>query len=326
MRSVPKTCARLLFVFIVVASIAGCGSRGNTSIADQGGTLTLAPQFGLAYLPDVVMTEQKLLEKHLPGVKVEMVQLSGGGAVVEQLLSGSVDIGYMGVGPFLKARDSGADVKVISCLEEMPLKLMTFNSAARTIADLKPEDRIALPGPNSHQAITLAVAAKMELGDPTTLNHLMVSLPHPDAMAALVARQEITAHFTQPPFVQQEENAGAHSILNSFDVFGQHCLIVAVVRSDFQERNPKAYNAFREALGEAIEMINKDPRAAATALSSRGDATPVEQLVKYIEDPEVTWTQDIRGLQKVGDLMKDAGLLKSTVDIKDATFGDVNVS
>lgn len=312
---------------VALSLIAGCGQDNSESGGNGApGKLTLAPQFGLAYLPHVVMMESEFLQKRLPGTTIEEVQLSGGGAVVEQLISGSIDVGYMGIGPFLKAVDGGANLKAISCLEEMPLELMTTKKEAKSIADLGPNDRIALPGPSSHQAYTLKVAAMKQLGDPKAFDTRMIGLPHPDAMSALLGGQEVTAHFAQPPFIGQEKAANAKSILNSHDVFGDHCLIVAVARSDFDERNPEARRGLLEGLKEAVEFITSNPEGAADMLAAKGDKTPKDQLLNDIRSESTVWTTDIRGLQRTADLLKEAGVLQKDHRASDLVFDGVEVS
>lgn len=301
------------------------GSRGGEDGEGFTGTLSLAPQFGMAYLPHVVMMEEGILEQKLPDATVEEVQLSGGGAVIEQIISGSVDIGYMGIGPFLKGVDGGADVKAVSCLEEMPLELMTTKEGATSIEDLEPTDRIALPGPSSQQAYTLRVAAMEQLGDPNAFDQQMIGLPHPDAMAALLGGQDVTAHFTQPPFIGEEERAGATSILNSIDVWGQHCLIVAVARGDFAEEKPEAHQALLESLQEAIDMINENPEVGADALAAGGDQTPREYLLADITAEGTRFTTEIRGLQNTADKMKETGDLNNDLVATDLVFEGVEV-
>ncbi|WP_245484548.1 hypothetical protein [Rhizobium leguminosarum] len=51
------------------------------------------------------------------------------------------------------------------------------------------------------------------------LDPLTVSLPHPEALAALVSRKtEINAHFTSPPFQYIEaKSPNVHRVLSSTD-------------------------------------------------------------------------------------------------------------
>lgn len=80
----------------------------------------LAKQYGLGYLPLVVMEEQRLIEKHakaagLGDIDVSWATLGGGSAANDALLSGSVDYISGGVAPLIViwAKTNGA-VKGVS--------------------------------------------------------------------------------------------------------------------------------------------------------------------------------------------------------------------
>ncbi|MFX9347840.1 hypothetical protein ABTO05_20220, partial [Acinetobacter baumannii] len=72
------------------------------------------------------------------------------------------------------------------------------------------------------QPIVLQMAADKAFGKYDKLDELTVSMPHPDATAQILSgRSEITAHFTSPPFSQQQLASGkVHQVLNSYDVLG----------------------------------------------------------------------------------------------------------
>jgi NitT/TauT family transport system substrate-binding protein len=101
----------------VLKGIAGAASAALFSRAfalaqtkPEVGSIVVAPQFGIAYLPLHVIKAEKLLEKHLvknglPNSKVDWVQTTGGAAANEALLSGNVHIVSGGVGPLLTIWD-----------------------------------------------------------------------------------------------------------------------------------------------------------------------------------------------------------------------------
>lgn len=309
---------------ILTLTTAACGSSSGAD--NDNSEVSVAPQFGMAYLPHIMMTENDLLTESLPDVTAKEVQLSGGGSVVEQLISGAVDIGYMGTAPFLKAVDSDADIRAMSCLEEMPLQLMTMDDSVKSIEDLEASDRVAVPSPSSQQAATLRVAALNELGDQSALDSQMVSLPHPDALNALLSGQDIAAHFTQPPFIGEEKREGAHSILNSHDVFGPHCLIVAVASADFVENNPDVVEGLQEALGSAVQMIKDDPDAAVEAMAATDDETDPKYLREDVTNDETTWTTEIVNLQKMADSLHEAKVLSNEIDVTEYVAEGADVS
>ena len=85
------------------------GSLVAPSAAHAEGEIRIAEQFGIVYLLLNVVRDQNLIEKHGKqegiDIKVDWTQLSGGAAVNDALLSGSIDIAGAGVGPLLTIWD-----------------------------------------------------------------------------------------------------------------------------------------------------------------------------------------------------------------------------
>jgi len=102
---------------LLIAVLAGAplalpaGSR-----ADDAKQLRIVKQPGLGYLELIVMREQKLLEKRLPGVELEWRQLTSGPVIRDAMLAGQLDIGSGGLGPFIQAIDKGLDWKTLGAL------------------------------------------------------------------------------------------------------------------------------------------------------------------------------------------------------------------
>jgi len=96
-------------------------------------------------------------------------------------------------------------VKGVASLPTAPMVLMVRNPNIKTIRDFTDKDRIAMPQAKSGpQATVLQMAAEKEWGPGQhgRLDELMISRPHPDAMAAMLSGgTEINAHFTNHPFI-----------------------------------------------------------------------------------------------------------------------------
>ena len=193
--------------------------------AHAEGKLRIAEQFGVVYLLLNVAQDQKLIEKHglKNGVKIDVdwIKLSGGGAVNDALLSGSIDIAGAGVGPLLTIWDRTAgrqNVKGVASLGNFPYYLVSTNPKVKTIADFTDVDRIALPASTvSVQARILQMAAAKQwgIGEFKRLDRLTQSIPHADAAAAVIAGQtEINAHLTYRALVDALAEAAA-SIANN---------------------------------------------------------------------------------------------------------------
>jgi len=286
--------------------------------------IKVAQQYGISYLPLMLMEEQKLIEKHAKAagvdVKVGWAKFAGGNVMNDALLSSSLQFASGGVGPLvtLWARTKGnLDVKAVSAINSMPLYLNTRNPNVKTIKDFTERDRIALPAVKvSIQAVTLQMAAEKAFGEGQQgkLDALTVSLSHPDAQVALLSgASEITAHFGSPPFqYQQLEKPGIHTVLNSYDVLGGPATFNVVwTTSKFRSENPRLYDAFVKALDEATAIINKDKKAAAEAyLRISKDKDTVADILAMLNDPAIVYTTTPQNVMKYVDFMNKIGSIK----------------
>jgi NitT/TauT family transport system substrate-binding protein len=284
----------------------------------------VAEQYGISYLPLMVMQEQKLIEKHAKAegidVKVAWSKFAGGNVMNDALLSGNLQFASGGVGPLITlwAKTRGnLDVKAVSAINSMPLYLVSSNPAVKTIKDFTDKDRIALPAVKvSIQAVTLQMAAEKAFGpgQEHRLDHLTVSLSHPDAMTALLSgRSEIDAHFGSPPFQFEElDHPGVHLVLNSYDVLGGAATFNTVwTTTKFRTENPKIYAAFVAALDESMKIINADKKAAAeTYLRVARSKLSLESVEHMLNDPSVVFTTTPHNVIKYADFMYKVGSIK----------------
>jgi NitT/TauT family transport system substrate-binding protein len=287
--------------------------------------LKVAAQYGISYLPLMIMEDQKLIEKQakeagIADLQVKWSKFAGGNVMNDALLSDSLHFAAGGVAPLITlwAKTRGNyDIKAAAALNSMPLYLVTRNPNAKTLKDLTERDKIALPAVKvSIQAVTLQMAAEQAFGpgQQFKLDPLTVTMSHPDAMTALVSpNSEVTGHFGSPPFQYYElEKPGMHTLVNSFKVLGGPATFNLVwTTTKFRSENPKVYGAFLKALEEATAMINKDKSwAAATYLRIAKDKTPQADILKMLEDPEVVFTTTPQNILKYVEFMHKVGSIK----------------
>jgi len=288
----------------------------------------IANQFGVAYLQLIVMEHEHLVEKHLreagfPDVRVNWVTLSSGASVNDALLSGGVQFVPGGPAPFLtvwsKTRGSAnSAIKGLCAMNSIPHYLNTRNDAVRSVKDFTESDRIALPAVKaSNQAILLQMAAAKAFGDDNyaKLDHLTVSMSHPDAMAALLSGAgDITSHFTAPPFQYTElSNPKIHTVLTSYEVLGGPASFnIIYATSRFHDGNPRIVAAFLGALQEATDFINNDkPRAAEIYVAMEHSKISAQEVLKTITDPLVKFTLVPQRVMRYAQFMHKVGTLKA---------------
>lgn len=303
--------------------------------------IRLAQQFSIGYLQLNVMEHQQLIEKHakllgIPEVKVSWQKYNGPAAVNDALLSGNLDIASGGVPGLLvlwaKTKGTPQEVRGISALSSQPFLLNSRNPDVKTIKDFKANDRIAVPAVKvSVQAIMLQMAAAKAFGEKefAKLDALTVSMSPPDATIALLGgKSEITAAFSVPPFqYQQLEQAGIHTVVNSFDVMGgSHSFTVAWTSAKFRDKNPVLYKALVAALKEATDIVNKDKRAASALWIEDGKSKlPLDMVTKIVAGPQVRWTMTPENTMKFADFMTAVGTLKvKATSWKDYFFPEIH--
>jgi NitT/TauT family transport system substrate-binding protein len=302
---------------LLVAALAGSAHAESTE-------LRIAQQYGFSYLQLMSMQKHRLIEKHakatgLPDVKVTWARFAAGNAMNDALLSGSLDIASGGVAPPIVLWDktrSTLDVRMVAAMVSAPLYLNSTNPSIRSLKDFTSSDKIALPAVKvSNQATILAMAAAQQLGKDKahSLDVLTVSMSHPDGVAALL-NGSVTAHFTAPPFQQQElKDPRVHRVLSSYDVMGGPLTFTVLWTTNrFRTANPKLYGAFLAALREATDMINADKRAAAALyVEVSGSKEPADEVYALISDPAIEFTLTPRQIQKYAEFMHDNGQIRN---------------
>ncbi|MGE5611052.1 MAG: ABC transporter substrate-binding protein [Bacillota bacterium] len=322
---------------IAAGHVSGC-KQSEAKSPKEAGQVRLSRQYGLGYLPLIIMEEQKLIEKHaaasgLGDLKVTWITVSGGTASTDALLSGSVDYIASGVTPVITAwAKTGGEVKAVAALDEIPMCLNTSNPAVKSIRDFGDKDRIALPSVKvSIQAVALQMAAAKEFGDDKydKLDRLTVTMKHPDGAAALLSgKSEITGHLTSPPFIAQElKDPRVRTVLNSYDVLGgPHVFNILSTTQEFHNKNPRTYAAVLAALEEAIGFIQKDKQAAAQLyIRSSKSKEPLDEVLAQLNDPSLNFGVAPRNITRFSDFMYRVGSIKTKpADWKELFFPEIH--
>ncbi|GJD77074.1 ABC transporter substrate-binding protein [Methylobacterium gregans] len=309
----------------VLAGAACVVGAGLSPARSEVGAVAIARQPSLGHLPLMLMEEQGLLQKAaaargVAGLQARYLTLAGGAAMNDALLSGQIQFAAGGVPPLVllwsKTEGTAMAVKGVAAMNSMPLLMNTNNPRVRALRDFTDRDKIALPAVKvSVQAMFLQMAAEKELGADrrNELDRLTVTLSHPDGMAALLAGNEITAHFTAAPIQELElRRPGIRTVLNSFDVLGEPSTFNVVWASAaFAAANPQVCAAFAEALDTALAGIEADKAEAARAyVRLARDSSDVGLITEILNDPQVRFTATPRGIGKVTDFMHRTGTIR----------------
>lgn len=301
-------------LIVTVMLLAGCADKENTK------EINIAEQFGIAYAPLQIMREQELLEKALPGVKINWKQYGGPTPIREAMLAGEVDFGFMGPAPALIGIDNGMDWKYATGISFNQVALVTDRPEINSLRDFSDTDRIAILSPGSTQHILLCIASNQVFGDPNQFDNQIVSLSHPDAMDALIADTEITAHFSTPPYLDKELAHGMKIITTGEEIMGQpFTFITGVAMERFYEENPEEYDAIIRALNTAIDYINHNMDEAVDILAPIYDVDKAT-LKKQMTYNGTIYSNELTGIDKLAEEMYRIGMLKNKINYQDVAF------
>lgn len=319
-----RTSARTAAVLASTATAAlGLSACAGTS-SGASSSFVLGYQQGLGSAVVVVMEQSGCLAEAVPDANVDFKQFNSGAAIRDSMLAGEVQAGAIGLAPFLVGFDKGVDWQAVTPLNEMDFRLMATQSDLRSLNDFADSGtKIAVPAPDSIQAIVLREAARSELGDDSALDTNMVAMSHPDAMQALLSEQ-VAGHLASAPFSYLEESQGARVVLSSGSVFGGpvNNTLVAM-REEVLKAQPEVAEAVQECADEAKALLETDHAAAAVHLAeASGGKQDRSQIESHLAEPDLTWPDEIRGIDAVAEVMVDVGLIEEAPNESDVLYQD----
>jgi len=299
---------------------------GKELRALEGGKVRIAYQFGVGYLPLMIMRQHKLIEKQasamgLGPVNVNWNRYPSGRAMNSALGAGLLDIASGGVVPMVEAWSAtldGAQVRGLASLGSMPLDLVTNRKSITRLADFGDADRIAVPDiKESSQAVLLRMAAAKAFGEDNMhrLDKLMVNMSHPQGEKALLGRPPtISAHFTGPPFQDEElKSPNTHKLTDSYQIMqGASSYNLMWSSSLFSKANPRTLRAVYQAVQEAMGIINDDPDYAARVyLQQSNSPQSVEFIRRVITSPQVDYTYIPQNTMGYAEFLASSGAVSN---------------
>jgi len=306
-----KVFINMLIVFCLL-SLVGCGPKVKE--------IKIGEQYGLAYAPLQIMKEKGFLKDALPDVTIKWVKVANTAVTREAMLSDDLDVGFIGIPPFLIGYDQKMPWKIMTGLSMSPLGLVTSDENISSLDDLIDNGKIALPQPGSIQHILLAMAADRELGQSDIFDNQLVAMKHPDGLQALISGTEVKAHFTSPPYLFQELDVpGNNLILSGKDAMKEDfTFIVGVCTDEFHKKQPY-YESVNEAILESIEFMKNEKKETIEILA-RSYSLEKKVVEDYIYNRGMKYTTDIKGVETFIDFMYKEKYLSNLPKVDDVIW------
>jgi NitT/TauT family transport system substrate-binding protein len=311
----------LLRFLTVLAAL--CVALGPALAQEQ---ITIGLGYGFAFLPLYVCEDLKLVEKQAKAAHLNATarfqHFVNAGELRSALEAGQIDMAPFGTAPLLtdalQEKDAGRQIVAVSGITSLPLTLLSNQASERSIADLKANDRIAVPTPTSPQIYLLQMQSEKTLGNYDRFHNQIVILSHAQAIAALADNTgEATAYFASPPFTEIAlRAANVHPILTSSDVMnGKSSFLILGAQRSYMRAQVQAAELVAKAIDEAAHVIRDDPKRAAQIYLTHEPSAVLNgaTMEAIVRDSKDEFGSPVYGVQATADFMARIGELKGSL-------------
>lgn len=298
----------------LLASALAFASLGYAASAQESKPIRIGWQPTTTVQAQIAHTLAKtdILEKN--GLKADMTMFSFGPAVIEALVSGAIDVGFIGDLPSVSLAAAGGPTTVIARQSTFRGSIIaSAKSDIKTVADLKGK---SLYGPTGSAiylaALAMLDAAKLKPG----VDVQVVNMGFADLADALKSGK-IDALFVWDPWVENFVSQGLARVVAS----SVELTMVVAMRDDYKSKNPEAVEKFLKAQKEAtlFAALNHDKTNAWFREPAAAQALPVDIVEKATGfDPQ--WSAkslaDIRLAFSSAEKERYLGLGKQAAELK----------
>jgi NitT/TauT family transport system substrate-binding protein len=258
----------------VLLASAACGDDGDAGTATGAVTLRLGYFPNLTHAPALVGVGKNIFAAKLgAGVKLETRSFNAGPAEIEALLSGAIDIGYIGPNPTINgfSQSRGTALRVISGAASGGAALVV-KPGITSAADLKGK-KLATPQLGNTQDVALRYWLKQNGLTATKEGGGDVSI-QPQANAdTLSAFQNgaIDGAWVPEPWVSRLVNAGGKVLVDEKTLWpdGRYVLTNVIVSTKFLNEHRDVVKKFLEGQVAANDYLHSHPAESQQAVSDQ---------------------------------------------------------
>ncbi|MFF0425302.1 glycine betaine ABC transporter substrate-binding protein [Streptomyces sp. NPDC021012] len=282
---------------LLALSTTACGTGGDGG-EGKGGKVRVRIAYQAIPNADLVVKNQKLLEKALPDAEVSWVRFDSGGDVNTAVIAGSVDLGLLGSSPVTKGLSAPLDIpyKVVWIHDLIgDNEALVARRDIASVAALKGR-KIATPfGSTSHYSLLVALeSAGLKTSDVT-----LVDLQPQDALAAW-KRGDIDAAYVWTPSLTELKKDGKVLITSrAIAERGRPTADLGVVTDAFAAKHPEIVDAWLKAEDQAVKLAKGDPAKAATAIGAELNLAP-DEARKQLSELVLLTAKEQQGAQYLG--------------------------
>lgn len=265
---------------LLALAATACGSA--TADGKDPGKVRVRIAYQSVPNADLVVKNQRLLEKALPDAEIRWVRFDSGGDVNTAVIAGAVDLGLVGSSPVTKGLSAPLDIpyKVLWIHDLIgDNEALVAKKEIGSVAALKGR-KVATPfGSTAHYSLLAALdAAGLGASDVT-----LVDLQPQDALAAW-QRGDIDAAYVWTPSLTELRKTGKVLVTSrEIGAAGKPTADLGVVTDAFAAAHPEVVDAWLSAEDQAVKLAKSDPAKAARAIGAELNLTPEQARAQLSE-------------------------------------------
>lgn len=264
----------IVALLAAVLALAGCS-------VDNSGQQPDKPTIRIGYQSfpsgDLIVKNNKWLEEALPDWNIKWTKFDSGADVNTAFIAKELDFGALGSSPVARGLSAPLNIPykvafVLDVAGDNEALVARNGSGIDTIAQLRGK-RIGTPFASTAHYSLLAALNQNGLSP----NDVQLVDLQPQATLAAWERGDIDAAYTWLPTLDQLRTGGKDLITSrQLAKDGKPTLDLGAVADDFAAQHPDVVDIWRQQEARALQLIQSDPKAAATAIAAEIGLTPDE--------------------------------------------------
>ena len=278
--------------------------------------ITLGYTGANAFVAAFVAKDQGFFAKR--GLDVTMQLVPVGSTIPAAMAGGSLQVGTLTPPAFLLAVEGGIETQIVSAATFQSKANITTGVVAREGANIKvPADfrgkRVGVPGLNGVNHVTFMKWLKDRGTDPRQVTFVEAFFPQ---MGDLLKGGQVDAVLPVEPFLGRIVQSKVGYVVAPYaaEVSDNYLESFYIMTRDFMQKNPKAADAFKESIREAVAWIGKNEEAARKTQVTYLKLP--EAIAMSIRMPTLTVDIQVKDLQFWIDLCKDFGVTRGTATVQ----------
>ncbi len=226
--------------------------------------ITLGYTGANAFVAAFVAKDQGFFAKR--GLDVTMQLVPVGSTIPAAMAGGSLQVGTLTPPAFLLAVEGGIETQIVSAATFQSKANITTGVVAREGTNIKaPADfrgkRVGVPGLNGVNHVTFMKWLKDRGTEPRQVTFVEAFFPQ---MGDLLKGGQVDAVLPVEPFLGRIVQSKVGYVVAPYaaEVSDNYLESFYIMTRDFMQKNPKAADAFKESIREAVAWIGKNEEAA----------------------------------------------------------------